>query len=245
LSERQALRQDTDTTAAPRPERRLPERRPPERKQKRMGKDDAPAREAFIAAAENLLQREGYAALSARRVAEEAGLTKQLLYYYFANMDELVSEMFNRTVQGFTDSLAATFAAEDPLHALWKLHSDTDSRLFTEYMAMANRNETLRAQVLKAHEQNTAKQIAALTALLHRRGIGPEIVTPETLLFLIISAARNLILEKELGIHHGAGTLEIGLDRYFQLLALPGAAAAGAPAAAPLFPPDPVEPDAC
>ena len=191
-----------------------------ERKPKRMGKDGAPAREAFLEAAENLLQREGYAALSARRVAEAAGLTKQLLYYYFENMDELIGEMFNRTVQGFTDSLEAIFAAEDPVHALWKLHSDTNARLFTEYMALANRNAVLRAQVLKAHEQNTATQIKALSALLRRRGIGPEIVTAETLLFLIISAARNFIMERELGLLPGAEKLEAGLDAYFRRLSL-------------------------
>lgn len=190
------------------------------RKQKRMGRDGAPAREAFLEAAENLLQREGYASLSARRVAEEAGLTKQLLYYYFETMDELVGEMFNRTVQGFTDSLAAVFAAADPLHALWKLHSDTNARLFTEYMAMANRNTMLRAQIQKAHGRNTATQIAGLSALLRRRGIGPEIITPETLLFLITSAARNFILEKELGLLGGADRLEAGLEGFFRRLSL-------------------------
>jgi len=187
------------------------------KKQKRMGKDSAPAREAFLEAA----QREGYAALSARRVAEEAGLTKQLLYYYFENMDALVCEMFDRMVQVFSSSLAGVFAAEDPLHALWKLHSDTNSRLFTEYMAMANRSAALRAQILKAHVQNTATQVGALQALLRRRGIGPEIITAETLYFLVVSAARNFILEKELGLLSGAGQMEESLDDYFRRISLP------------------------
>lgn len=189
-----------------------------------MAKDGAPAREALLEAAEALLQREGYAALSARRVAEAAGLTKQLLYYYFENMDELVNEMFNRTVQGFTDSLEAVFAAADPLHALWKLHSDTNARLFSEYMAMANRSETLRAQVLRAHQGNTATQVTGLTALLRRRGIGPEVITAETLLFLIVAAARNFVLERELGLSD-TGQVETGLEALLRRLAPPSEAA--------------------
>jgi len=195
------------------------------KKQKRMGKDGAPAREVFLEAAQSLLLREGYAALSARRVAQEAGLTKQLLYYYFENMDELVCEIFDRMVQVFADSLAATFAAEDPLYALWKLHSDTNSRLFTEYMAMANRSAALRAQILKAHVETTATQVEALDALLRRRGVGPGIITGETLYYLIVSAARNFILEKELGLLSGANRLEDSLGAYFQRVSLPQALA--------------------
>ncbi len=192
-------------------------------KKKRMGKDGAPVREVFLEAAQTLLQREGYAALSARRVAEEAGLTKQLLYYYFENMDELVCEMFDRMVQVFTDSLDATFADADPVYALWKLHSDTNSRLFTEYMAMANRSQALRVQITKAHMRNTARQVEALDGLLRRRGIGPEMMTAETLYFLVISAARNFILEKELGILPSEDRLEDSLSDYFRRLSLPEA----------------------
>ncbi len=218
--------QDAVAYAPQTPDRHAPERRAPERKQKRMGKDDAPVREVLLEAAKNLLQREGYAALSARRVAEEAGLTKQLLYYYFESLDALVFEMFNRMVQVFADSLPATFAEPDPLHALWKLHSDTNSRLFTEYMAMANRSAALREQIAKAYEQNTAIQIEALDALLRHRGVGREIITAETLYFLLVSAARNFILEKELGLLNGpeasgVDRLEQALEQHFRRLSLP------------------------
>ena len=42
------------------------------------------------------MRDEGYAAVTSRRVAEQAGLKPQLVHYYFRTMDDLFLEMFRR-----------------------------------------------------------------------------------------------------------------------------------------------------
>ena len=47
-------------------------------------------------AVEHVLRHEGYAALSARRVAEVAGYNHQTVYYYFHTMEDLILAAFQR-----------------------------------------------------------------------------------------------------------------------------------------------------
>lgn len=191
-------------------------------KQKRMGKEDAPAREAFLEATERLLQREGYASVIARRVAEEAGLKKQLLYYYFESMDELIIETFSRCVKEFTESLEVALASENPLPVLWKLHTDGNARLFSEYMAMANRSDALRSKILSVAAQNDATQTAAISVFFQKAGIDPSICSPKVALFIFSAMTRSYVVDKELGLLDCADELAAFLDRCFRFFPVAG-----------------------
>ena len=50
---------------------------------RRMGPSDSETSNALLDATERVLRNDGYGAVSSRRVAEEAGLKQQLVYYYF------------------------------------------------------------------------------------------------------------------------------------------------------------------
>jgi TetR/AcrR family transcriptional regulator len=58
---------------------------------------------ALLDAAENLLYEVGYAGVTTRRVAEEAGIKHGLVHYYFGSMEELLTQ----TLERFADQLAA------------------------------------------------------------------------------------------------------------------------------------------
>lgn len=169
-------------------------------KTKRMGKEDAPARLAFVEAAERVLQRDGYGHLIARNVAQEAGLKQQLLYYYFTSMGELIDEMFGRFVDEFSSSLQSVFEAEDPLRSLWTLYTSGSARLFTEFMALANHNEALRERIITLTARNEAIQRAGFAKLLKRKGIDESVLPPSIALFMFASAARNYLIEQNLGL---------------------------------------------
>lgn len=64
-------------------------------------RQDAEAR--FLDAAERLLIKVGYARISTRRLAEEAGLNHGLVHYYFGSMEEV----FIRVLERFTGRLIA------------------------------------------------------------------------------------------------------------------------------------------
>ncbi len=59
--------------------------------------------DAFLDAAERLLIDVGYAGISTRRLAEEAGANHGLVHYYFGSMENL----FVRVLERFTDRLIA------------------------------------------------------------------------------------------------------------------------------------------
>ena len=58
---------------------------------------------ALMDAAERLLYEVGYAGVTTRRVAEEAGVKHGLVHYYFGSMEELLTQ----TLERFADQLAA------------------------------------------------------------------------------------------------------------------------------------------
>ena len=59
--------------------------------------------ERFLDAAERLLISVGYANISTRRLAEEAGVNHGLVHYYFGSMEHL----FVRVLERFTERLIA------------------------------------------------------------------------------------------------------------------------------------------
>ncbi|HET9740334.1 MAG TPA: TetR/AcrR family transcriptional regulator [Solirubrobacteraceae bacterium] len=63
----------------------------------------ADTQDAFLDAAERLLIEVGYAGISTRRLAEEAGANHGLVHYYFGSMENL----FVRVLERFTDRLIA------------------------------------------------------------------------------------------------------------------------------------------
>ena len=87
--------------------------------------DDAPAsrpiqrakaantKAAILDAAAVVVERDGVAALTLERVADEAGVSKGGLLYHFANKADLVVAMLNRTLDRADDRLAELADAHD------------------------------------------------------------------------------------------------------------------------------------
>jgi len=176
-------------------------------KTKRMGKKDSPSREAFIDAAERLIYREGWAHVNARTVAEEAGLKKQSLFYYFDSMDELITEVHSRHIRTFESGLDEVFASANPLRALWHLQLNGSGRLFTEFFAIANHNDVLRTMITEASERTNARIVAHFAAFFAERGIDLERYPPKAVLFVLTSVSSNYMVYKELGILAGEDDL--------------------------------------
>src|SRR5262245_22705522 len=61
----------------------------PEPMPRRSKVEDSAARTALLDAAEAIMVEDGYAAVSIRRIASQAGLNSALVYYYFDTMDGL------------------------------------------------------------------------------------------------------------------------------------------------------------
>ena len=66
---------------------------------RRMGAKDSLTRTKLLDAAERLMLEEGYAAVTSRRVGRKAGISSQLVHYYFRTMDDLFLEVFRRRAE--------------------------------------------------------------------------------------------------------------------------------------------------
>jgi AcrR family transcriptional regulator len=170
---------------------------------RRIGKPGSPTWGAMLDAAENILQAEGYAELTSRRVAERVGVKQRLVYYYFHRMDDLIVATFRRLASREIERLKLAAASDRPLHEIWKVCIDTeDSRLVSEFIALANRVPDLRAEVIAFVEDSRRIQTSALQAAVSRSPQGPA-MPPSGLAFAATSMALALGREAQLGVRTG------------------------------------------
>jgi TetR/AcrR family transcriptional regulator len=66
----------------------------------RPGAESEIARARLLDAAERVFARRGYAAATTQELAAEAGIQKRMLFYYFANKDELYGRVLERLLAG-------------------------------------------------------------------------------------------------------------------------------------------------
>ncbi len=185
---------------------------------RRMGPPDATVRFELLDAAERVLERDGYPAVTSRNVGKEAGVNQKLVFYYFQNMEELVVATFRRRSEGFLAKLEAMQNSPAPVRSLWTLISHRSGRLVIEFMSMASRNEALR-QVVAAHSLRANKLINSVIA--KSLGEGPKTggaTSPMIVNFVLASLARNLILEGELGLLDSPAELTTMIDQWIDQL---------------------------
>lgn len=187
---------------------------------RRMGPQNSASRDAMFDAVEHILRNEGYAALSARRVAEVAGFNHQTVYYYFETMEELILGAFRRRVESSLKRLESALASDEPLHAIWRLYSDSSNgRLNIEFNALAMQNEALRAEVVAYLDTSRSMQEAALAPMLKGRGL-PDPVAPLVPAMLILFVSNFLDREAALGVTKGHDDMQVFVDwclRSFEL----------------------------
>lgn len=193
-----------------------------------MGPQDATVRIRLLDAAERVLGRDGYPAVTSRNVGKEAGVNQKLVFYYFQNMEELVVATFRRRSESFLAQLEALQNSPTPVRSLWALISHRSGRLIIEFMAMANRNEALRKEV--AAYSARANQLIN-SVLARPLAAGPKTsgtASPAVVNFALASLARNLILESELGLLDSPAELTTTIENWIDELDSRVAAETGA-----------------
>jgi AcrR family transcriptional regulator len=111
-----------------------------------MAPTNAATRALVMDAVEFLMREQGYAAVSARAVAAQAGLKYPTVFYYFETMDHLLLATYRRHMQRVLERTEAALTSELPMHALWAAACDpADAALSIEYLAMSNHNQLIRS----------------------------------------------------------------------------------------------------
>ena len=81
-------------------------------------------RAELLMSAEICLNRDGYAELSTRRVAEEAGVPLSQIHYHFGSKERLILALLDHLNERLLKRQAATFAADMPLWRRWERACD-------------------------------------------------------------------------------------------------------------------------
>lgn len=170
---------------------------------RRLGAEGSEVRARFVEAAEALLREEG-GEVSARRVADKAGLKPQLLYYYFRTMDDLLRAVIQRVNERRQARFEAAMAAPDPLRALWALSTDPSAAILaTELNALANRREAIRDEIVEGARQFRRQQTEAMRGLIPPPAEGGIAYTAEGIVMIAAALSRMLVTETALDFTEG------------------------------------------
>src|SRR3954453_22491559 len=80
----------------------------------------AAAEEALLDAAERLLAEAGYAGITTRRLAEEAGVNHGLVHYYFGSNENLLVRALERFTERLVERQRELYAADLPFIEKWR-----------------------------------------------------------------------------------------------------------------------------
>jgi len=168
------------------------------------GGDESDARTALLDATQRLMLSEGYAAVTSRRVAAEAGVNPGLVYYYFGPMDELFLEVFRRSAARSLERQAEALASEQPLWALWDLIRDqTNTALNVEFLALGNHRKAVMAEMKEFSLRFRRLQFEGLSTILAAYGVDTSQWPPEAVMLLMDAAARFMGEERSYGLNLG------------------------------------------
>ena len=173
---------------------------------------------AMLDGAEATLLEEGYGALTSRRIAERVGVKQRLVYYYFQTMDELIVETFRRMAIRELERMRNTLLTDLPLRELWDvcIHT-TDSRVTSEFMALAYRSENLKLEVVRFIEESRAIQVEAICRSISRsKATAP--LDPDGLALLATGVSLAMSRENALGTHVGHKSVITMIESFLDMV---------------------------
>lgn len=170
----------------------------------RKAEDSVRTRAAILDAAEAIMRQDGYAAVTTRRVSERARVNLGLIHYHFGTMDELFLGLFRRTDDQHLAHYDRVLESDDPLRALWEVHSDaTANALIIEFMALAIHRKAIGEEIARSCERIRQRQVALLTRILADLGLDAEKWPPLVLSLLMAGASRAIATEAAIGVNTG------------------------------------------
>lgn len=174
--------------------------------QRRNRADDSKTRTALLDAAEQVMLEDGYAAVTSRRVANRAGVDATNIYYYFGTMDDLFIALFRRNAERSLERQTEILSSPQPLWNLWaSVRDQFDTPLLMEFNALANHRKAVRTEITSFSGRFREYQIEELTAVLKDYGVDLDEWPASSVILLLTSVSRFLLLEEAFGItlgHH-------------------------------------------
>ncbi len=178
--------------------------------------------ERFLDAAERLLITVGYANISTRRLAEEAGANHGLIHYYFGSMERLFARVLERFTERLIDRQRAMYAADIPFIEKWRtamsfLDEDLENgyqKIWFELQALSWNRPELKEMLGRVHLQWRETLREAFKRALAEYKLDADHFPLEGITELVISCNEGIILERLSGITEGQGEMLAMIDRW-------------------------------
>jgi AcrR family transcriptional regulator len=179
----------------------------------------AEVEDRFLDAAERLLVEVGYAGISTRRLADEAGANHGLVHYYFGSMENLLARVLER----FTDRLIARqrelYQSEIPFIEKWRtamryLDADREyQKVWYELQALSWSRPELRERIAHVNAEWRAVLTDAFAGPLAQYGWP---IPLDALVSLVGTFNEGIILERLSGIETGHAALLAWIDELLE-----------------------------
>jgi len=177
-------------------------------------------------AAERLLVRVGYAGITTRKVAEEAGLNHGLVHYYFGSMQELLLQVLERFTDRLIERQREMYAAPGPFIDKWRaamnyLDEDEKSgyaKLWYELQAMGWNDPEMRKRVVNITRAWYDVINEALTKAMDEYDLDRSIFSSEAIVALVGTFNMGIHLQRLSGVYWGHRELLKSIDSFLELL---------------------------
>jgi AcrR family transcriptional regulator len=168
-----------------------------------MGPKNSATWHALLDAAERVLRTEGAGAATSRRIAEEAGVTQQLVYYYFKTIEEVLLATFQRRSEAALEKAKET-VAPDATSDIWRdLGASIDAKLAFEFMGLSGTSSALRKEVANFLIEWRRLQAEVIAKEWQRKGFDSGPLTPQAAAFLLSNIRFMLVCEERVGVTEG------------------------------------------
>lgn len=175
----------------------------PMRSQRRSSAESSKA--TLLDAVERLMVEQGYAGVTYRALAADAGVSPALVQYYFPTLDDVFLAAIRRSVDGHVKRLAAALQerGDEPLRVLWEFNRDeATAALMIEFTALGNRRTSIKdeiGQVAERLRQVHLDALASASASASAGHAGGEL-SPAALVFLLTGIPKLIALEASVGV---------------------------------------------
>lgn len=177
-------------------------------------------------AAERLLVRVGYAGITTRAVAEEAGANHGLVHYYFGSMDELFVQVLERFTRRLIERQRSMFAADVPFIEKWRaamsyLEEDLASgyqKVWLELQALAWNKPHLQDRVKHVNDEWRSVVTDAISQASDVYELDTRSFPVEAITSLVMTFNLGIILERHSGVFDGHRELLDAIDRWLEFL---------------------------
>ncbi len=175
------------------------------------------AEDAFLDAAERLLVEVGYAAITTRRLAEEAGVNHGLVHYYFGSMENLLVRVLERFTERLIERQRELYAQDVPFVEKWRtamryLEEDRPyQKIWLELQALSWNRPDLRERIAHVDERWRAVLLEAFEQAQREHAIEMPL---EALVSLVMTFNLGIMVERLSGIDGGHRALLDWIERW-------------------------------